>query len=195
MTKDSIIYFLLKILFIILISLFIFNLLGPQIISNPLRAKKYATKARIDMLETSLDLFRLDVGRYPSTKEGLGVLIFRPDDIDENIWKGPYLPKNKLPKDLWGNDYNYLFDANNDRVFIYSFGEDGISKSEGKDRDDINNWSETRGGKDYYNKRPIDKVFWGLIISILLNAFLLRRYKKRLIHNQEAQVDSQSTRV
>ena len=142
----------------------------------------------IDMLETALDLFRLDVGRYPSTKEGLDALIIVPSDIDENNWKGPYLPKNILPKDPWGNDYNYMFDADNDRVFIYSFGEDGISKTEGKDCDDINNWGETC--EDYYNKRPIDKVFWGLIILIIINAYLLRKQKKKLIHNQEAQVDS-----
>ena len=146
------------------------------------------------MLQVSLDLFRLDVGRYPSTNEGLDVLIFRPDEIYENIWKGPYLPKNKLPKDPWENDYIYAYDAHNNRVLLYSYGQDGESKSAGNDFDDINNWDESRK----WDKKPIDKellFFLGLIILIIINAYLLKKQKRKLIHNQEAQVDSQGTRV
>ena len=90
------------------------------------------------VLQTALDAFNIDVGRYPSTEEGLGALYTRPSSNAEG-WQGPYLRKLVL-KDPRGNDYRYVFPGrhNEDGFDLWSFGRDGKDDT----RDDVTNWSE-----------------------------------------------------
>jgi len=91
--------------------------------------------------KTSLEMFRIDYGRYPNSQEGLKALFDPPTDISPENWRGPYLD-GVLPEDPWGNEYVYRCPGihNTDSYDLYSCGFDGISKSGGKDPDDINSW-------------------------------------------------------
>jgi len=83
-------------------------------------------------LGSALDTFRLDVGRYPTTEEGLEVLIKDPG-IDK--WDGPYLKKNKIPLDPWGRPYEYKCPGEHSEYDLYSLGADGQIGGEGENRD------------------------------------------------------------
>ena len=78
-----------------------------------------------------MELFKLDVGRYPTTEEGLDALMKRPGSV--NGWNGPYL-KGELPKDPWGNAYRYA-NPSNGNFEIVSLGSDGAPGGEGEAAD------------------------------------------------------------
>ena len=90
-------------------------------------------------LKTALTPYRLDVGNYPSTEEGLNALVKAPAG-KEGKWKGPYIEATEVPKDPWGNDYKYRFpgskNVNGVRGYdVWSLGPDGAESG-----DDIGNW-------------------------------------------------------
>lgn len=93
--------------------------------------------------KTILGMFKVDCGRYPTTQEGLIALMIRPENIRAREWHGPYFDTPELPKDPWGRDYVYRCPGihNPDGFDLFSFGPDGVSKTEGDDPDDINNWN------------------------------------------------------
>jgi general secretion pathway protein G len=98
---------------------------------------------RTGELSTQLKKFRLDVGRYPETDEGLAVLFERPSDIDDEDprWKGPYLDMDPEDlKDPWGNEFQYRSpgEFNEESFDLWSMGKDS---KDGTD-DDIKNWRE-----------------------------------------------------
>jgi general secretion pathway protein G len=110
------------------------------------RAKIGATQVRLKSIEDALDLFKMDLGRYPTTEEGLQALVSSDQIQDEDLvkkWKGPYLGKEGQPpelKDGWSRDYKYTSPGeHNTKSFdLYSAGPNG---QEG-DEDDIRNWKE-----------------------------------------------------
>ena len=85
----------------------------------------------------ALDLFLLNVGRYPTTDEGLAALVEEPTGV--NNWNGPYLKKKTVPKDPWGNDFIYLSPGLQGDFDIISYGADGVPGGEDENKD-INNW-------------------------------------------------------
>ena len=99
-------------------------------------AKIDVAKSNIASLQTALDAFEVDVGRYPTAAEGLQALVVRPQSVKDQDWRGPYL--TKVPKDPWGNLYVYRFPGkhNQNGFDLYSFGPDG--KEGGGD--DVTNW-------------------------------------------------------
>jgi general secretion pathway protein G len=102
------------------------------------KTKAGATKTSMSNVDQSLERFKLDTGRFPTTEEGLTVLLTRPGDVKE--WNGPYLKPAVMPKDGWGRDFFYKYGTgtNNSNSFdLYSAGKDGQEGTE----DDINNWS------------------------------------------------------
>lgn len=129
-------------LFVILsITLLFFGLISTDLISCGDKSKVMASHVQIRMFTIALGVFHLDVGRYPSTEEGLAALITRPEAVDRERWKGPYL-KRDVPRDPWGNPYQYVFPSRHGQDFdIYSWGADGQSGSNGDDPGDLNNWS------------------------------------------------------
>src|SRR6266403_4838916 len=90
---------LIELLVVMVIIGLLAALVGPRFIRQEEKAKIKAAKAQIELLGTALDTFRLDVGRYPTTEEGLEALRERPSSGDR--WDGPYLKKD-VPKDPWG---------------------------------------------------------------------------------------------
>jgi general secretion pathway protein G len=125
----------------LMIVLFIIGLLvalvAPRLISRVGKAKQKAAQAQIHLLATALDLFNLDVGRYPTTEEGLKALRDKPEDMPS--WGGPYLDKG-IPKDPWGRPYHYKCPGDHGPYDLYSFGADGAEGGDGENRD-ITNWS------------------------------------------------------
>jgi len=97
-------------------------------------------------LEATLSLFTLDVGRFPTSDEGLISLV--SPSVVENVDPAGYL--KKLPKDPWGNNYHYLYpgEHNSEEFDLWSNGADGLPGGEGLDSD-IGNWP---GGQDSFNQ-------------------------------------------
>ncbi|MCP4682515.1 MAG: type II secretion system major pseudopilin GspG [Desulfobacterales bacterium] len=120
----------------VLIVMVILGLLGalvaPRMFGKVGKSRQRAAKAQISLFETALDTYRLDVGKYPGTLEGL-----RTDPGGTNRWDGPYLPKD-VPMDPWGNPYEYRMPGEHGDFEITSLGADGGPGGEGEDKDIVN---------------------------------------------------------
>lgn len=104
------------------------------------KARVVTTKTQIETFCLALDSYYMDVGSYPTSEQGLEALFSKPASLtDNNNWDGPYLSK-ALPKDPWGNDYQYFIPGENGLPYgISSFGKDGMEGGEGKNAD-IKSW-------------------------------------------------------
>jgi general secretion pathway protein G len=116
------------------------GLVGPQVMKFLGSSKTKTAALQIEDLSATLDLYRLEVGYYPSTSEGLEALVSDPGNAPN--WNGPYLKKAEVPKDPWGNDYQYRSPGENGPFDIWSFGADGEEGGEGEDQD-IRSWDST----------------------------------------------------
>ena len=112
------------------------TVVGPQDMNRLAKGKAQIAKIQIDQLEGSLGLFRFDVGRYPSTAEGLRALI---ENSGIENWSGPYLDTRTLPKDPWNRNYEYRSPGQNGEFDLWSFGSDGNQGGE-SDAADITSW-------------------------------------------------------
>jgi general secretion pathway protein G len=113
------------------------GLVGPQILRYLGSAKTDTARLQIEELGAGLDLYHLEVGRYPTTDEGLEALVEAPAGVEN--WHGPYLKKKQVPKDPWGNDYHYRYPGENGVYDLYSLGPDNREGGEG-DNQDIVSW-------------------------------------------------------
>jgi general secretion pathway protein G len=113
------------------------GLVGPQVMKFLGSSKTKTASLQISDLGATLDLYRLEVGRYPSTSEGLEALVADPGNTPN--WNGPYLKKTQVPKDPWGNDYQYRSPGQNGPYDVWSLGADGRDGGEGEDQD-IKSW-------------------------------------------------------
>lgn len=127
---------LLELLVVMVIIGLLAGYVGPKYFSQIGKSEVKATHAQIDALGKALDQFRLDVGRYPSSEEGLAGLMMRPTNLTK--WDGPYLTKN-VPLDPWGNAYIYKFPGEHGEYDLLSNGKDGQPGGEGEAAD-ITNW-------------------------------------------------------
>ncbi len=126
---------LIEILIVMVILGLLAALVGPKMFGKVGKSKQKAAKAQISLLETALDTFRLDMGRYPTSEEGLEALRTKPADSEK--WDGPYIPK-KVPLDPWSNPYEYQSPGENGEYDITSFGADGTANGEGENKDIVN---------------------------------------------------------
>lgn len=133
--------------------------------------------ARSDMsrMKTSLDAFKVDCGRFPSTAEGWDALIHCPEDGLVVHWHGPYL--ENIPLDPWGNPYAYACPGrhNTNGYDLYSCGADGLSKTQGSDLNDLNNWDPASPhGGNWGPPRPwpIHSVILGNLVFFTLAVWL-----------------------
>jgi general secretion pathway protein G len=111
-------------------------LVGPRLFPKLGKGKQAAAKAQIELLGQALDQMRLDIGRYPTTQEGLSALVTNPGGVEN--WDGPYL-KKALPNDPWGKPYHYQFPGTHSEYDLFSYGRDGAPGGDGEDKD-INSW-------------------------------------------------------
>ncbi len=124
---------LIELLVVLVILGMLAGLVGPRLFSNVDKSKVKTAETQIKMLRGSLQTYRLDVGSYPTTEQGLAALMRTPADIRN--WQGPYL-EDELPKDPWGNAYIYKSPVDNLQGFaLYSNGADGTPSGEGLNAD------------------------------------------------------------
>ncbi len=111
-------------------------LVMPRFLGKVEQSKVKAAQAQIELFGAALDQFRLDVGRYPTTSEGLDALRKNAGGIER--WSGPYL-KKEIPNDPWGHPFLYKSPGEHDDYEIISYGSDGVSGGDG-DKQDIESW-------------------------------------------------------
>jgi general secretion pathway protein G len=134
---------LIEIMVVMTIIGLLMALIGPRFMRAVGRAESGAARAQVEMLGTALDTYRLDVGHYPTTQEGLQALIQRPFGSDH--WDGPYLKKNVIPEDPWHRPYYYKSPGDGGRSYdLYSLGADGAPGGDGDNRD-VTSWGEDNG--------------------------------------------------
>ena len=133
--KDAGITLIELLVVMVIIALFA-AIVGTRVGRNVDKAKQVAAKSQIAEYESALEQFKLDVGHYPSTEEGLQVLRTKPENAPN--WDGPYLKKEIAP-DPWGHPYVYRLPGTHGDFDLISFGADGQQGGDG-DNADIVNW-------------------------------------------------------
>lgn len=113
------------------------GLVGPRVLGQLGGAKSKTAAVQISDLEQAAELFKLDVGRYPTTDEGLNALAAKP--ATANGWNGPYLKKGGVPKDPWGNVYHFEVPGKHSDIDIYTLGADNSPGGDGENAD-VGNW-------------------------------------------------------
>ncbi len=121
---------LIELLVVMVIIGLLIALVGPNVIGQGEKAKPRAARVQVENFGMALDMFKLEVGRYPAEDEGLEALNTRPPGLEK--WDGPYL-KKVVPKDPWDHAYVYHHSGNN--YGIVSYGADGQSGGTGLDAD------------------------------------------------------------
>ncbi len=127
---------LIELIVVLVILGLLATVVGPQVMSRLAKGKAEIAKIQINQLDGAIGLFRFDVGRYPTTSEGLRALI---ENAGIQNWTGPYLDSRKIPKDPWNRDYEYRSPGQNGDFDLWSFGADGTQGGE-DDAADITSW-------------------------------------------------------
>ena len=123
---------LVELLVVLAILTLLAGIVGPRVLGQLGGAKSKTAAVQIADIEKAMELFKLDVGRFPTTEEGLEALARRPPTVASG-WSGPYL-KGSLPTDPWGKPYHYQL-APGGAVEILSLGADGAPGGEGENAD------------------------------------------------------------
>jgi len=128
---------LIEILVVLVLIGIVMGIVGGNFLGKGEKAKGDAAKIEINQIGQTLDLYKLEIGRYPTTQEGLQALITAPSGTDR--WNGPYWKNKAIPKDPWGNEYRYTAPGQHGPFDIVSLGADGKEGGEGADKD-ITSW-------------------------------------------------------
>jgi len=123
---------LLELLVVIVIIGLLAAYVGPKYFAQLGKSEVTVARAQIGAFEKALDTYRLDVGSYPSTEEGLNALVVAPTTVTAK-WSGPYL--KSIPLDPWGHPYQYKTPGTNRDFDIQSLGRDGQVGGAGEDAD------------------------------------------------------------
>ena len=108
---------------------------GPKVYDKIMESKDQIAKIQVSELESALQIYSFDIGRFPTTAEGLQALVQNMMTGSES-WKGPYLSRKEVPKDPWDRPYAYKSPGDNGPYDLYSFGADGVEGT----NDDICSW-------------------------------------------------------
>ncbi len=127
---------LMELLVVLAILTLLVSLVGPQVLKQLGGARSKTAAIQIKDLEQALEMYKLDVGRFPSTSEGLDALVSKPPSASG--WNGPYL-KSDVPVDPWKREYLYKYPGERGEVDIYTYGHNGTPGGEGEDQD-VGNW-------------------------------------------------------
>jgi general secretion pathway protein G len=126
---------LIEILVVVAVLAVLAALVAPTVFQHLGTAKDAAARSQMEMLGAALDAYRLDIGRYPTTAQGLAALRTEPTiEPRPRSWRGPYLRRD-VPLDPWGNPYVYISpgEANPTAYDLLSLGADGAPGGEGED--------------------------------------------------------------
>ncbi|MEO8418942.1 MAG: type II secretion system major pseudopilin GspG [Methylophilaceae bacterium] len=135
-SKSSMGFTLLELLVVMVIIGLLAGYVGPKYFAQVGKSEIKVTRAQIDAVDKALDQYRLDIGHYPSSEQGLAALNAAP--TNEPKWDGPYLKKN-MPLDPWGNAYNYKMPGEHGEFDLFSYGKDGQPGGSGEAAD-ITSW-------------------------------------------------------
>lgn len=124
---------LVELLVVLAILTLLAGLVGPRVLNQLGGAKAKSAAVQIADFEKALELFKLDVGRFPTKEEGLDALNKKP--ATANGWQGPYLKGTGIPADPWGHPYRYANPGPNGGIEILSLGADGAPGGEGENAD------------------------------------------------------------
>lgn len=127
---------LLELLVVMVIIGLLAGYVAPKYFSQVGKSEIKVARAQMDAFEKALDQYRLDIGRYPTTEQGLTALVQRP--ASEPKWSGPYLRK-EVPLDPWGKPYQYKFPGERSEYDLFSYGKDGQPGGAAESAD-ITNW-------------------------------------------------------
>lgn len=127
---------LIEIMVVVVILGILAALVVPKIISRPEEARKVKAKQDVIAIQNALELYKLDNGFYPSTEQGLGALVTKPSTSPTPQNWNSYL--KSIPKDPWGEPYNYLNPGRHSDVDVYTSGP--VGHAEGEDAE-IGNWN------------------------------------------------------
>lgn len=125
-------YTLLELMVVLFILVLIIALVGPKLFGQLGQAKTKVARVQVENLAAAVEYFYLDMGRYPTTSEGLQALVQAPANAED--WQGPYLRKNQVPLDPWKHPYVYKREANG-RFVVTSLGKDNKPGGTGEDQD------------------------------------------------------------
>jgi general secretion pathway protein G len=127
---------LMELLVVLAILGLLMGLVGPQVLNQLGGAKVKTAALQIKDIEQAMEMYKLDVGRFPTTDQGLVALVEKP--ASSAGWNGPYL-KSKVPQDPWKKDYHYKYPGDHGELDIYSYGQNGTPGGDGEDSD-VGNW-------------------------------------------------------
>jgi len=132
---------IIEIMVVIVIIGLLIGIVGPRLIGRTDDARVSAAKMQIESLSSAIKMYKLDIGAYPTTSQGLDALVTAPQgDGNLSKWrKGGYLEKSKVPKDPWGNEFIYLSPGAHGDFDLISNGADGVPGGEDYNKD-ITNW-------------------------------------------------------
>jgi len=129
---------LIELLVVLAILALLAGLVGPRVLNQLGGAKSNTALVQIRDLEQALEMYKLDVGRFPSTQEGLTALVRNPGNATG--WNGPYLRRNELPKDPWNRDYLYRYPGERGEFDLFTNGADGQPGGDGENAV-VGNWN------------------------------------------------------
>lgn len=128
---------LLELLVVLSILGLLSAIVGPQVIKYLGSSRTETARVQVKNIAASLQLFRLDAGRYPTPEDGLSALVKQPASVPN--WNGPYLPDASAITDPWGKSYRFMAPGKHGEVDVYSLGSDGVDGGTGEARD-VGNW-------------------------------------------------------
>jgi len=136
---------LLELMVVVVILGILASFIVPKLIDRPNQAKRVKAVSDIATIESALELYNLDNGRFPTTDQSLQALVKKPSiaPIPKHWKQGGYI--KKLTKDPWGNDYQYLNPGVHETIDIFSYGPDGNDSDE---EEIIGNWDDETKGQD-----------------------------------------------
>lgn len=128
---------LIELLVVLVILGLLAGLVGPQVMRYLSDSKTQTAELQIQEIESALDLYRIDVGSYPTTDQGLQALVREPEGVRN--WNGSYLRRSQVPPDPWGNPFNYRSPGEHGAVDLWTYGADGQPGGEGENQP-VTNW-------------------------------------------------------
>jgi general secretion pathway protein G len=128
---------LLELLVVLAIMGILAAVIAPQVLKYVGSSRTQSTKVQIQNVTAALELFRLDVGRYPTPQEGLVALVTAPQTAPG--WNGPYLRQTTALRDPWGQTFLYTVPGKHGEVDVYTLGADKAEGGTGEDQD-VGNW-------------------------------------------------------